>query len=337
MKRFGRILACIAPILAALLVRQLAALRPDWTERCFSRGIYPPIASAISFVTGLFPFSVIEVLIVLFVAFLVYFVFRGRVLRALACLSAVACIFLAGWSLNYFRLPLETTLNLPVCPSERAELIALCEKPIADVNERYTAPPDDPLSHVPAALDAAAVEWPIPTGAFSAPKPALASPLLSRLIIEGIASPFTAEALVNGGIPAFSLPFAACHEAAHVRGFAREEDANLIAYLACEASPEPYFRYSGAANALSYALSALASADIDAYRALRQTISPNVQADFVEKSAYWAPYREQKAAQVSSRVNNAYLETVGGGDQSAASYGRVVDLLLAIERKEDTR
>jgi len=334
MKRFAKAAACLMPVLLALLVRRLAALHPAQTERIFSRGVYPAIASAVSFLSGLFPFPIIEILIVLFMIFLVYSVFRGRFLRALAWMSAVACIFLAGWSLNYFRLPLEATLDLPVHPSERAELIALCEKLIADANARHTEPPEDLLIHVNAALDAAAARWPIPTGAFSAPKAALSSPLLSRFMIAGVASPFTAEALINGGMPALSLPFVACHEAAHVRGFAREEDANLIAYLACEASSEPYFRYSGAANALQYALRALAGVDIGAHRALQQTIAPEVQADFAEIAAYWAPYSRQKAAQVGARINDAYLETVGS-DQGAASYGRIVDLLLALERKGD--
>lgn len=337
MKRHWKSICVLITLPLALLARFLASARPDLTETLFSRGVYPPVAALASAAMSVFPFSVVEILVVIFILFLIYWVFK-RKFRAIAlCVCLILAIFLGGWSLNYFRLPLEETLALSMRAEGPEALVALCESLADDANARHSEPPPDILARVPDALDVAAESWPIPKGMFAKPKAALSSPLLSRFLITGIASPFTGEALVNGGIPAVSLPYVACHEAAHVRGFAREEDANLVAYLACEASGEPFFRYSGAVEALVYAMGALKDTNPAAHEAIEARLSAPVRADLAERAAYWAAYRGNKAAEVGARVNDAYLETMGGGDQSARSYGRVVDLLLALKAQADEK
>ncbi len=335
MKRFTvKRLVLLLPLPLALLLRLAASVRPEWTERLFSTGIYPKIAAPASRLMAICPFPVVEIGIVIFFLSMLYLLFKKRFFAVLASLCLVAAVFFGGWSLNYFRFPLEKTLDIPVQASTAEELAALCDKLAAEANAYYGAPPEQPLTGVTGAMNAAGETWPIPIGRFASPKVALTSGVLSRFLVEGITSPFTAEALVNGGIPALSLPFVGCHEAAHVRGFAREEDANLIAYLACTASDDPYFRYSGAVSALLHCLSALQNADPDAYTVCRAKLSDGVREDIAAHAAYWAQYRGTPAAEVGARVNDAYLRTAGSGDQSARSYGRVVDLLLAIERKE---
>jgi hypothetical protein len=324
----------LLPLPMALLLRLFAEANPAATERLFSRGVYPFLAAPISRATGLLPVPVIEIALVVFIVFLIFSLFQRRFFRVLVALGLAGTVFLGGWSLNYFRLPLSQTLGLTLMPSEPGELAALCEALITEANERHCEEPEgDLFAPVEAALNAAAQTWPIPAGRWGAPKIALSSPLLSRLMTAGITSPFTAEALVVGGAPVHSLPYVACHEAAHVRGFAREEDANFIAYLACEASDVPYYRYSGTLGVLRYCLNALAGADADAHSACVAQLSDDVRQDFAEYAAYWEPYQRGTAAQVGRQVNDAYLQAVASGDQSARSYGRVVDLLLALHRE----
>lgn len=324
----------LLPLPLALLLRWIASQRPDWTERFFSMGLYPAIAAPVSRFMGLFPFPVIEPLLVLFVLVVLFLLLKKRFFAVLLALCYLATSFLGWWSLNYFRYPLEETLRIPVQASTEAELIALCDKLIGEVNQRPDIPIEAPLDGVEAALSAAAVDWPIPDGRWAKPKPALCSPWLSQFTIAGITSPFTAEALANGDIPAMSLPYVGCHEAAHVRGFAREEDANLIAYLACRASDDSFYRYSGAFSALLYCFNALRDSNDEAYRICKAKLSEGVLEDIDAYNAFWNQFVGEKTAQVGALVNDAYLTTLGGGDQSSRSYGRIVDLLLAIERKK---
>ena len=77
--------------------------------------------------------------------------------------------------------------------------------------------------------------------------------------ISGVYSYFTGEANLNVNFPDYMLPYTAAHELAHQRGIAREDEANFMAFLVCIESDDPYIRYSGYANVLSYVLSSLYS------------------------------------------------------------------------------
>ena len=73
---------------------------------------------------------------------------------------------------------------------------------------------------------------------------------MSRLGLSGFYMPFTGEPNFNDAQPDFDLPYVIAHEKAHQRGFAREDEANFIAFLVCVNSTDPYLRYSGYLNAL---------------------------------------------------------------------------------------
>jgi hypothetical protein len=176
---------------------------------------------------------------------------------------------------------------------------------------------------------ASARKLPLPALSGS-PKLAVLSPLLSYLGIGGIFSPFTGEANVNATLPDWDLPFTAEHELAHQHGFAREDEANYVGYLACRDHPDRDFRYSGTFQAGLYALGALARADRAAYARLRVTLAPPLGRDLAALQAWRARY-ESRLGEVQDRVNDAYLKTQG---QRAGirSYGRMVDLLIAERR-----
>ena len=135
------------------------------------------------------------------------------------------------------------------------------------------------------------------------------------------------EANVNIDVPDFTLPFTMCHEQAHLRGFMREDEANFIAYLACMESVDQAIQYSGASMAAMYAMNTLYQADYERFCELYATYSPGVQRDFAAQSRYWAQF-EGPVAEVSDKVNDTYLKANRQTD-GVASYGRMVDLLLA--------
>lgn len=327
-------LLALLPLALALLVRLWARHTPETVERLFSQGVYPALAAPVSRAAALCPVPVFGLGVLALLGYILWSLRQGRWFRVLAVLGLAAAVFAGGWSLNYLRLPLEETLGLDVRASTQEELVSLCHRLAEDADERWQeAPETDLLAAAPDALNAAARAWPIPAGRWGAPRAALSSGLLSRWLIEGFISPWTCEALVNANIPAATLPFVACHEAAHVRGFAREEDANLVAYLACEASGDAYYRYSGALKALLYALRALQQEDAGAYARLYASLSSGVRADIDAHETFWNAYRGTPAAEVSARVNDTYLQSVAQ-DQNARSYGRLVDLLLALSRAE---
>ena len=80
---------------------------------------------------------------------------------------------------------------------------------------------------------------------FAPPKTLWSSPLIRLLGIRSFYLPFTGEVSVREGLSPQDLPFAIARGKAYQRGFAREDEANFVAYLVCINSVDPMVRYSG--------------------------------------------------------------------------------------------
>lgn len=90
-------------------------------------------------------------------------------------------------------------------------------------------------------------------------KPTLLGKYFSYTGILGYYNPFTSEAQYNPQLPATYIPFTLAHESAHQLGFAREQEANFIAYLICKNSKNPDLEYS----ANLYVLKSLLNAQLE--------------------------------------------------------------------------
>jgi hypothetical protein len=321
--------------------------------------VYPPVARTVSLVTGLFPFSVAEVLLVAGVLGAVVWAvrrlrrggkgFRARdLLRALARLAGVAALAVLAfdllWGYNYDRASVSAMLGYDLTPAPAADLAGLSGDLLSQSAALREGLPEDgagalrlpdgrrgALARATRGYDALAAAVRLPMPALSAPpKLVLLSPWMSYLGISGIFIPFTGEANVNGTVPEWEIPFTAAHELAHQRGFAREEEANYVGYLACLAHPDRDFQYSGTFRAGLYALSALARADRNVYGELRGSLAPPLRRDLAALFAWQRRY-ESRLGEVQDKVNDAYLKTQGQAD-GVRSYGRMVDLLLAERR-----
>ncbi|MGL4372374.1 MAG: DUF3810 domain-containing protein, partial [Turicibacter sp.] len=163
-------------------------------------------------------------------------------------------------------------------------------------------------------------------GTYGNPKPIMLSKLMNYTMITGIYSPFTGEANVNIAVPDVTLLFTTMHEMAHQRGYASEDEANLIAFITCISHPDEAFQYAGYANALTYVNNALAKEDRDRLKALNQKLSLQVRHDINDRSDFWSKY-EGPVEVISSNVNNTYLK-LNGVEDGIKSYGRMVDGLL---------
>jgi len=178
-----------------------------------------------------------------------------------------------------------------------------------------------------AALARATERYPALGGAPPLVRSAIFSPLLTAAGLTGVYSPFTGEAHVNHEIPPPTLPFAACHEVAHLRGFAREDEANFIAFLVCGFADDPAWRYSGTLTALIHVLNALARAAPERWLEIVDELPQGVRSDIDGVHHFWNQRRSGLTTLVE-RTNDAYLRSQGQAD-GLASYGRVVDLLAA--------
>lgn len=98
-------------------------------------------------------------------------------------------------------------------------------------------------------------------GYYPDPKPLSTSAFFSQQYIMGYYFPFSMEANYNDIMCEINMPATMCHELSHLKGFIREDEANFIGYLACVASDDDFFRYSAYLSVINYV-------DSDFYKAV---------------------------------------------------------------------
>jgi hypothetical protein len=358
-----RVLVLTTLLPLGFVLQMIAARLPETTEAVYSRGLFPPLQSIVTFVAGLMPFSLGETMLVVLPATWLVMLVRGLVRwrageRSLANLSLHAgskllitagllyAFFLGIWGFNYARTPFAESAGLVVRPASATELgdvtqaLALQSNALrANVLEdedgvmRLAHGKASVLGGLASAYDRVSLEYAFLEGRAPVPRIPLLSPAMTAFGITGIFWPFTGEPHVNGEIPDASFPFHACHEVAHQRGFAREDEANFIAYRACLASEDPDFQYAGTMSALRYALDQLRRTDGARAREIKSALDPGVRRDIEFIEQFWRP--KTKAVQivrtVSESTNHVYLKAQGQKD-GTKSYGRMVDLLIADHR-----
>jgi hypothetical protein len=83
-------------------------------------------------------------------------------------------------------------------------------------------------------------------------------------------------------------------------------------------------------GALRYAMPALGEIDPEAFWKCFDRISEPVRSDMAARDAYWLAMQQSSIAVASQQINDGYLSLAVGQQEGARSYGRVVDLLLAL-------
>ncbi len=178
--------------------------------------------------------------------------------------------------------------------------------------------------------------YPRLSGYYPEPKPFLSSHFFSQQYIMGYYFPFSMEANYNDTMYVVNKPTTICHELSHLKGFIYEDEANFIGFLACVGSEDPLFQYSAYLSVigyLDYDFYEAVGRDADAYRS-HPPISELVRRDdiFLTPEA-WEEVEEtalldtELVKEVSGEIIETNL-TLNGVADGAASYGRVVGLLL---------
>ncbi len=345
------------------------ASRSAWAaEHIFARGIFKAVKWVMSHVTGLLPFSLMELgilvlpvaAVVILIVFIIHMVrdkkergFRlaKGILNCFCIGGVVVFLLFIGCSVNYYRYTLAEHLNLTIEPAsgeELYELVVSLAQETSKVRTQLTEYEDEEgvyqLSCSEKELGKKAVsafarlaeQYPIFDGYYPQPKRIMLSRLMSETQLTGVFCPFTMEANVNIDISDYSIGSTMCHELAHLNGFIREDEANYIAYLAACASDDPELRYSGLMEALILSGNALSRKNAELYRQAWEYYSDGVIRDLAANSHYWKQFEDTVISNTTEKLNDAYLKA-NNQEDGVQSYGRMVDLLLAAYKKEQKK
>lgn len=344
------------PLVLAAAMYFLLPFFPEFTEYAVSRGLFKVFTVPVGFVTSLIPLSLTEICAVLAVpaviTLIVVFVVRmkksrsrkrtavkaGRFLAGF--LSFAAFIYMTAHGANYYRMSMESLMDLDTSPKPAEFLAAVCKDLAAHaVQEREYLTEDEngcvkfsediytELSRTGSGYEKLVEEYPFLWTSVGRQKPVQLSYYWSYTGITGMYFPFLAECNVNIEQPDLSIPFTASHESAHSRGIAFENECNFLAYLSCINSEYPEFRYSGYMNAFKFCSNSLYAYDKDMWLEVYEYTTDGMRRDFTNENEYIDRFKGE-VREVSSAVNDGFIKAQGVSD-GTRSYGRVTDLILA--------
>lgn len=287
--------------------------KPDWIEKYYSNGIYPIISGFLRRLLGWIPISIGDLLYLLALFFFLRWIlllirthfapFRQYLLCLGAHLSVIFFAFHMLWGFNYYRIPLYEQMGISSLKYTEEELITASQIHINQLNE---------IHQLIVRNDSIAVDVPYKRRLIfkmaskeyqqlkidsldlhfkrKSIKNSLLSTSLSYMGFSGYLNPFTGEAQVNKRIPISTFPFTTCHEMAHQLGYASEDEANYIGYLACTNSEDLYFQYSGELLAMQYLLYSIAQFDKDLYKEYLGKLNVGVRKNIQKNHDFWDSY-----------------------------------------------
>ena len=310
--------------------------------------VYKYISLIFNHITGIFPFSLAEIIVIAFpLTAMIYIILlavkitssKGKrlttalngLLNILCTIAVLLFTFTTNCGINYYKSDVSHTMNIETNPVSTEELYKVCvylAEKASDIRENLYQD-ENGISIISDNANERAEKYvnSLLNSNYSQPKSVFFSRTMSYLNITGVYFPFTFEANVNTDIPNFSIPATMCHELAHINGIMREDDANFIAFLSCINSGDKEFEYSGYTMAMIYASNALFSADKGKYQDFLQYMSNSVIKDLNAQSAYWKNF-ETPVAETASTINDTYLKSNSQSD-GVKSYGNMIDLTIA--------
>lgn len=340
-------------LLAALL--KVAAASAPWVEQRYATGIYPPLGTSLRALLGFLPFSVGDLLYAAAALYFIYLLYKAIVViktkgfskilvlagfkRFLKVVLVIYIWFNLLWGLNYNRQGIAHQLKLDVQQYTLQDVTDLTQNLQQQLNfyaakvdtTQIWADTDTLLSAAVATYKNAERHYPYLKYRQPTLKPSLYTHVGQYFGFTGYYNPFTGEAQLKTTIPSFSKPFVTLHEVAHQLGYAKENEANFVAFLSGKHAGNVAVLYSVYYELYRYALREVAHRDTAVAAAFKATLHPRVLRDNEILKAYLLS-TQNKIAPLTTFFYDHYLKA---NDQAEGvqTYNRVVALLVAYRKK----
>ena len=356
-------------IMLTFILLSLAHRLPAVTERLYSRGVHKILKETYGHVFNSLPFAVAPLLIILLLLISFLQIFGVIPTNYNNLLFGYIFIFgIASYSFNYARKTFASATGLEIREASEEELVGLCRElvgkindiaPLVNRNRRGQAVLATKNRYVLSKQAHAAfknLSYKYPTLGLDGFTP-IVKPMPRFMLYRGRAggyAPLTMETFVDFGKFCSCVPLAMTHEIAHFKGYAREDEAEFIAYLACMESTEPDFIYSGLMGALGYVHDKLHKLNPDEYIRMMvrlpkeawndwehwecitgRPITSNSSDENANKSKNYLKRFRRRAIKIFDNIDHIILK-INRQSDGIKSYGRVFDLLIADYRKRHT-
>ncbi|MBQ9911016.1 MAG: DUF3810 domain-containing protein [Lachnospiraceae bacterium] len=318
------------------------------------RSVSRTLMKGLSFVTGLFPYAVWDIAAVLLIlafiiSVIVMIVKKKRFLNWLSTIvliaSAMGTFVICGWMLNHYGPAIDKDIGLEMPEKFDKqklgeallyyfdEAAAIAEEFPEELGEKADRETFLELGRLAGkSYEKLTGTYPVLDGSTAPVKGFLLySEVLMYQGFTGEFMPLSGESSVAFSCAGVSLPFTMCHEAAHRLGYASEESCNFAAFLACEASDDVRFRFSGYYSAFVYLYNEIYGEDQNYLWKILDTRKGSGYDKVYEycdvARKVYEPY-DTPIADVGETVNDTYLKAFSE-ESGVRSYNEVVRDLTA--------
>lgn len=255
-------------------------------------------------------------------------------------LSAVYIVFNILWGLNYDRKGIAWQIGLEVKQYNKHDLEVIncilidklnqSKQTLVASNEPYLSN-KELFKSVRKAYEKISNTYPFLEYSPPSLKPSMWGWLGNYTGFTGYYNPFTGEAQVNTTVPKFLQPFIACHETGHQLGYAKEMEANFVAFLASKNSRDTVFLYSVYLDLFTYANRNLFMQDSSSAKVFRKDLDTMVRADYKEWIAFIKSH-ENPVEPIIRYIYGKYLEG-NSQPQGILSYDEVTGFIISYYKK----
>lgn len=321
---------------------------PQFVETYYSNGLYPLIAKFLRYTLGWLPFSFGDLMYGFAGIYMLQWFYKNRMrwrkdtknwlVDILAVVAIIYGAFHFCWGLNYHRLPLHESLNLKRNYTMQ-QLVGVTEGLIKKSNALHFQITKNDTVKVTIPLDKSAIFDMVPTGYEylniefphlkykpASLKKSIYSYPLTYMGFSGYLNPLTNEAQVDALIPIYKFPTTAAHEIAHQLGYAAENEANFIGFLATVNHDNIYFNYTGYTFALRFCLNEIYRRDRDLYNCLIASLNAGVRKNYKEVSDFWKAHKNPTEP-IFKAFYNHFLKA-NKQNKGIKSYSYVVALIV---------
>ena len=306
---------------------------------------YPVISVFLSWPASVFPFSLEEITVAVFVLLFVRLIcisIRRRqglfnwLKRTVLLIMWLVVWFYMGWGNNYFRKPLYERAGVERSSFQKERFDAFLADYTRELNRTAGASVGMERSVLEQDINTFYCGVPSSLGytglhRWQRTKRPLLNSLYSAVSVLGYMGPFWSESQLNLDLQESEYASVLAHEKAHLAGVTSEAEANYWSYEYCRQSADDGVRYSGCLSLLPYVMiNAGALCTDEEYDEWIAGVSPIAIDDYKRNHEHWRQKRVRILDEIQSRMMDSYLKS-NNISQGADDYIGVVGMIITMD------
>src|SRR5690242_7808452 len=345
----------ITAVLLVILIR-IFSQNQTWVERYYSSNLYIFLSKFLRILFGWVPFSLGDILYAFAFCWIVWKIIKNirsafkkrftkkqvihKLLNLVLFFAAIYIVFYLFWGMNYDREGIAFQLQIHPQTYDTTDLLMIENILLQKVNasklavvknhEQYPST-NELIKKAKKSYEEAYKKFPFLKYTGTSVKSSLYGTVGDYLGFTGYYNPFTGEAQINTTVPQMLRPYIATHEIAHQLGYAKENEANFVGYLAAVNSQDTLFHYSCYLDLFLYTNREIYYFDSLSSGRMMEKLHPLVKADLQELRQFSLAHQSVLEPLISWMYGN-YLK-LNNQPKGLHSYNAVVGMLIAYYKK----